>query len=39
MEKEVQELKKEVTELRAAVNFLLGYLNATDANFTYRPRY
>lgn len=36
---EFQALKKEVTELRASVNFLMGYMNAKDPNFTYRPLY
>lgn len=36
-QQEFQQLKKEVTELRAQVNFLMGYLAGKDKDFTYRP--
>lgn len=31
-------LKKEVTELRATVNFFMGYMSAKDPNFIYYPK-
>lgn len=35
---ELELLKKEVKQLRATVNFLVGYMNAKDPDFTYLPK-